>query len=116
MNLIGKSVSHVFADTFRFGTVTEEKTENSWTYVKVIWTDDEKYEMDKQRVIKLRGYNKYSEWYRIDSVNIIDTTSMINTLKKLEKVEAKLQIRKKILSSHQQRSKKVAFSTKIPAC
>jgi hypothetical protein len=116
MNLIGKSVSHIFADTFRFGTVIEEKTDNTWKYVKVIWTDDEKYEMDKQRVIKLRGYNKYSEWYRIDSVNIINTASMINTLKKLEKVEAKLQIRKKSLSPHQQGSKEVAFSTKIPAC
>ena len=109
MSLIGKSVSHVFANTFRFGTVIEEKTDNIWKYVKINWFDDESYEMDKQRVINLRGYDKYSDWYRIDKVNFIDVEKMISTLNKL-KTSTK---RKKALTQHQQRT---YFSRKVPAC
>jgi len=109
MSLIGKSVSHVFADIFRFGTVIEEKTDNTWKYVKINWFDDESFEMDRLRVINLRGYDKYSDWYRIDKVNFIDVEKMISTLNKL-KTSTK---RKKALTQHQQRT---YFSRKVPAC
>lgn len=109
MSLIGKSVSHVFADIFRFGTVIEEKTDNTWKYVKINWFDDESFEMDRLRVINLRGYDKYSDWYRIDKVNFIDAEKMISTLNKL-KTSTK---RKKALTQHQQRT---YFSRKVPAC
>jgi len=109
MSLIGKSVSHVFADIFRFGTVIEEKTDNTWKYVKINWFDDESFEMDRRRVINLRGYDKYSDWYRIDKVNFIDVEKMISTLNKL-KTSTK---RKKALTQHQQRT---YFSRKVPAC
>jgi len=109
MSLIGKSVSHVFADIFRFGTVIEEKTDNTWKYVKINWFDDESFEMDRRRVMNLRGYDKYSDWYRIDKVNFIDVEKMISTLNKL-KTSTK---RKKALTQHQQRT---YFSRKVPAC
>ena len=109
MSLIGKSVSHVFADIFRFGTVIEEKTDNTWKYVKINWFDDESFEMDRLRVINLRGYDKYSDWYRIDKVNFIDVEKMISTLNKL-KTSTK---RKKALTQHQQRT---YFSRKAPPC
>ncbi len=109
MSLIGKSVSHVFANTFRFGTVIEEKTDNIWKYVKINWFDDESFEMDRRRVMNLRGYDKYSDWYRIDKVNFIDVEKMISTLNKL-KTSTK---RKKALTQHQQRT---YFSRKVPAC
>jgi len=109
MSLIGKSVSHVFANTFRFGTVIEEKTDNTWKYVKINWFDDESFEMDRRRVMNLRGYDKYSDWYRIDKVNFIDVEKMISTLNKL-KTSTK---RKKALTQHQQRT---YFSRKVPAC
>jgi len=109
MSLIGKSVSHVFADIFRFGTVIEEKTDNTWKYVKINWFDDESFEMDRRRVMNLRGYDKYSDWYRIDKVNFIDVEKMISTLNKL-KTSTK---RKKALTQHQQRT---YFSRKVPGC
>ena len=39
--------------------------------------------MDRQRVIEMRGYDKYSDWYRIDKLNFFDKESLVNTINKL---------------------------------
>jgi hypothetical protein len=34
-------------------------------------------------VIELRGYDKYSDWYRIDKISFFDKDDLINTINKL---------------------------------
>ena len=80
MSMLEKVVMNVWGGIPRFGRVVEEKTKNNWTYVKVSWVNDDKFKMDRQRVFELRGYDKYSDWYRIDKVSVIDVSKLISTL------------------------------------
>jgi hypothetical protein len=81
--MLEKIVMNVWNGVPRFGRVIEEKTENKWRFVKVNWVKDNEFEMDRQRVIDLRGYDKYSEWYRADKVRVIDPSKLIDKLSEL---------------------------------
>lgn len=80
----GKTVWAKFGDNaIRFGKVQETKSCGDWSYVRVDWVDDEAFEMDRQRVINLRGYDKYSDWYRIDKISFFDKEELVSKINKL---------------------------------
>ena len=82
--MIGNTVWTKFGDHhLRFGKVAETKTCGGWAYVRVDWVDDGAFEMDRQRVIELRGYDKYSDWYRVDKVSFFDKEKLITKINKL---------------------------------
>jgi hypothetical protein len=85
MSMLERAVMNIWAGSARFGTVIEEKTENNWRYIKVRWTNDEAFEQDRTRVLKLRNLDldEEKDWYRIDKVRIIDPAKMITTLSRL---------------------------------
>lgn len=83
MSMLEKIVMNIWNGVPRFGRVIEEKTENKWRYVKVNWVKDDEHEMDRQRVVDLRGYDKYSDWYRSDKVRVIDPSKLIDKLSEL---------------------------------
>ncbi len=91
MTHVGKQVYRVWAnDSLRFGTVIEEKMDkdggvHEWKFVRVKWIDDEAFEQDRRRVIRFRGYDKYSDWYRIDKIKVFNCSRLIKTIKKLNK-------------------------------
>ena len=82
--MIGKTVWTTFGNSaIRFGTVIAEDVNDAWTYVRVDWVDDSAFEMDRQRVIEMRGDDRYSDWYRIDKVSVFDKKELIKTVNKL---------------------------------
>ncbi len=82
--MIGKTVWTTFGNSaIRFGTVIAEDVNGAWTYVRVDWVDDSVFEMDRQRVIEMRGDDRYSDWYRIDKVSVFDKKELIKTVNKL---------------------------------
>ena len=82
--MIGKTVWRTFGNTgLRFGTVVEEKTHNGWNYVRVNWVDDYEFEMDRERLIELRGKDCRSDWDRIDKVSLFDKKELVNKINKL---------------------------------
>ena len=82
--MIGKNVWTRFGNhSLRFGKVAEEKILDGWVYVKVNWVDDTVFEMDRQRVIEMRGYDKYIDWYRIDKISFFEKEKLVNTINKL---------------------------------
>lgn len=82
--MIGKTVWTTFGNhSIRFGTVVEEDVCDAWTYVRVNWVDDDVFEMDRQRVIEMRGSDRYSDWYRIDKLSVFDKSELIKTVSKL---------------------------------
>ncbi len=82
--MIGKNVWTLFGNhVFRCGKVIEEDTCDGWKYVKVEWIDDDGFEVDRQRVIRLRGYDMYSDWYRLDKLHVFDKDALINKISKL---------------------------------
>ena len=89
MTHVGKQVYTLFGNSsLRFGTVVEEKMEKNggpheWKFVRVKWIDDEAFEQDRAAVIGLRGYDKYSDWYRIDKVKVFNPLKIVETIKKL---------------------------------
>ena len=91
MTHVGKQVYTTFGNnSLRFGNVVEEKMEkdggvHEWKFVRVKWIDDEAFEQDRASVIKFRGYDKYSDWYRIDRIKVFNCSRLIKTIKKLNK-------------------------------
>lgn len=84
MNFVGKSVWMKWTENnLRFGNVIEQKTCNNWVFVKVDWVGDTAFESHRQDIIRLRGYDKYSDWYRIDKVSLFDKESLIEKINKL---------------------------------
>ena len=82
--MIGNTVWKKFGDHgLRFGKVSETKACDGWAYVKVDWVDDGEFEMDRRRIIELRGYDKYSDWYRIDKVSFFDKEKLVTKINKL---------------------------------
>jgi hypothetical protein len=82
--MIGKTVWTKFGDNcLRFGKVAEERIQNGWIEVRVDWVDDEAFEMDRQRVVTLRGYDKYTDWLRIDKISFFNKEGLIKTISKL---------------------------------
>ena len=64
----------------RFGNITAEKMDGKIRMVKVDWKDDNGFENDRELVKQMRHYDKYSDWYRIDKVSVIDVSELISTL------------------------------------
>ena len=89
MTHVGKQVYTIFGNnSLRFGNVVEEKMDkvggvHEWKFVRVDWVNDEAFEQDRQRVIKFRGYDKYSDWYRIDRIKVFEPSRIIQSIKKL---------------------------------
>jgi hypothetical protein len=82
--MIGNTVWSKFGDhCLRFGKVVEEKIQNGWAYVRVDWVDDEAFDLDRQRVMELRGTDKYDDWVRVDKVSFFKKEGLINTVNKL---------------------------------
>ena len=82
--MIGNNVWKKFGNhILRIGKVVEEKYCDKWKYVRIEWIDDEAFEMDRKRVIELRGYDKYSDWYRTDSVHSFNKEEITNKINKL---------------------------------
>jgi len=82
--MIGNTVWKKFGNSnLRIGKVIEEDKCGNWTYVRVDWIDDDAFEMDRKRVIELRGYDKYSDWYRCDAVHSFDKEEILNKINKL---------------------------------
>ena len=54
-----------------------------WLYVRVDWVDDRQFEMDRQRLLDLRGKDYRSDWSRIDHVNFFNKEEMINKINKV---------------------------------
>lgn len=82
--MIGKKVWAKYGnDDFRCGTIVEEKIEDKWKFVRVDWIDDHGFEMDRQRLIDLRGEDFRSDWSRIDKVHIFDKQEILNKINKL---------------------------------
>jgi|TARA_A100000172_G_C2989993_1_gene92474 hypothetical protein len=80
---IGKKVWTKYGNAFRAGTVVEEKKCGDWLYVRVDWVDDRQFEMDRQRLLDLRGKDYRSDWSRIDHVNFFNKEEMINKINKV---------------------------------
>ena len=85
MSMLEKIVMNIWGGVPRFGRVIEEKIENNWRYVKVNWVNDEAFEMDHRRVLKLRNMkvDEKFDWYRSDKVRIINLSKLISTLSDL---------------------------------
>ena len=82
--MIGNTVWTKFGDNcLRFGKVVEEKIKDGWAFVRVDWVDDEAFEMDRQRIIELRNYDKYDVWHRVDRISFFNKEGLIKTINKL---------------------------------
>jgi len=81
---VGKNVWTKYGNNqFRCGTVVEEKECDGWKFVRVDWIDDDHFEMDRQRLIDLRGKDYRSDWSRIDKIHVFDKNEMIEKINKL---------------------------------
>ena len=88
MDFIGKSVYMIWsANGLRFGSIAEQKTENSWTFFRINWQDDEEYQSATKWKSQLRNTTYFEPdlvWYRCDKVRIIhNPDKMANTISKL---------------------------------
>jgi len=82
--MINRSVWATFGRTLRLGSVVEQKKEDGWVFLRIDWKDDEGFENDRQRVIKLSGgTDRYSDWYRVDKINFFNKEDLLNTINKL---------------------------------
>jgi hypothetical protein len=82
--MIGKTVWAKFGNNgFRCGTVIEERMEDKWKFVRVDWIEDHGFEMDRQRLINLRGEDFRSDWSRADKVHVFDKQEFLNKINKL---------------------------------
>ena len=81
---VGKNVWTKYGNhEFRCGTIVEEKMKGKWKFVRVDWIDDHGFEMDRQRLIDLRGEDYRSDWSRIDKIHVFDKNEMIEKINKL---------------------------------
>jgi hypothetical protein len=87
--MLGKKVWNKFGTILRFGTVTTEKTENGWKFVKVDWVDDESFRNSTAWKAKMRGNDDAIPindlgWYRMDKITEFSPVKTIKTLEKLK--------------------------------
>jgi|18_taG_2_1085343.scaffolds.fasta_scaffold252648_1 hypothetical protein len=79
MSLIGEPVYHIHdVNQIQFGNVVDEKTENTWKWVKVSWNNGGPTNNYNSPTVNID-----SDWYRIDTIRVFDPSQMINTLKNL---------------------------------
>ena len=82
--MIGKNVWSKYGDhVLRFGKILEEKIENGWVFVRIGWVDDDAFNMDRQRLIRLRGEDFRSDWSRIDKVSFFEKEELVSKINKL---------------------------------
>ena len=79
MSLIGEPVYYIHdVNQIQFGNVVDEKTENTWKWVKVNWNNGEPTNMYNSPTVNID-----SDWFRIDTIRVFNPSQMINTLKNL---------------------------------
>jgi len=79
MSLIGEPVYHIHdVNQIQFGNVVDEKTENTWKWVKVNWNNGEPTNIYNSPTVNID-----SDWFRIDTIRVFNPSQMINTLKNL---------------------------------
>ena len=79
MSLIGKPVYHVHdVNRLQFGNVIDEKTENTWTWVKVNWRNG-----IPTNIYKYPSVDPKSGWFRIDTICVFEPLRMIKILQAL---------------------------------
>jgi hypothetical protein len=79
MSLIGEPVYHIHdVNQIQFGNVVDEKTENTWKWVKVNWSNGEPTNMYNSPTVNID-----SDWFRIDTIRIFNPSQMINVLQNL---------------------------------
>ena len=86
---IGDYVKQEYSGILRLGKVKEviEGTDgDAWSYVKVDWVDDEKYETSIAWKEKVRKESYHQDLWRVDNVQRIDINKTTQTLLKLSKM------------------------------
>ena len=84
---IGDYVRQEYSGILRFGKVKEVvEGSDQWSYIKVDWVDDEKYESSLAWKEEIRKESYYKDLWRIDNVQRIDINKTIQTLLKLSKM------------------------------
>ena len=79
MSLIGEPVYHIHdVNQIQFGNVVDEKTENTWKWVKINWNNGEPTNMYNSPTVNID-----SDWFRIDTIKVFNPSQMINTLQNL---------------------------------
>ena len=79
MSLIGEPVYYIHdVNQIQFGNVVDEKTENTWKWVKVNWNNGEPTNMYNSPTVNID-----SDWFRIDTIRVFNPSQMINVLQNL---------------------------------
>jgi hypothetical protein len=82
--MIGKNVWSTYGEgCLRIGKIAEEKMVDKWLFVRVDWVDDHGFDMDRQRLINLRGVDSRSDWSRIDKVSFFEKEKLVAKINKL---------------------------------
>ena len=66
----------------RHGVVTAILKKDKWSYAKVKWFNDEKYETAMNFLTEMRGGRHYYDEYRIDKLVVLNPIEEIDSLKK----------------------------------
>ena len=79
MPSIGKPVFNISAvSTISFGTIVEEKTENSWKWYRVSWVNK-----PPENSYNKSNYNPETGWFRCDTVSFFEPLEMISEIGEL---------------------------------
>ena len=79
MSLIGKSVYHIHdVNKIQFGNVIEEKTESTWKWVKINWTNG-----IPANIYNSPSFDTNANWFRIDTIRVFEPQDMICDLQAL---------------------------------
>jgi len=85
MMKIGDYVRQEYSGILRFGKVKEiVEGIDQWSYIRVDWVDDEKYEQAMTWKEKIRKEPYRQDLWRIDNVKHLDIDKTIQTLIKLQ--------------------------------
>ena len=88
--MINKPVYQVWANTLRFGVVTEEKIEKNWKYFRVRWVMDDAYRQAIKSMLELRSeeYDPNHEWHRRDHLVFYDPQELWMKTKMTDEISA----------------------------
>lgn len=84
---VGDYVKQEYSGILRLGKVKEVikgEGNDKWSYVKVDWVDDEKYESSIAWKEEVRKESYHQDLWRVDNVQRIDINKTIQTLLKLQ--------------------------------
>ena len=87
---IGQAVFQDYQGIRRFGVVESvKKHDDGWSYAKIKWFDDYKYDAAMQALTELRaGKDFVKRTYRVDEVRQIDAAKEAATLNKILQYQA----------------------------